>query len=362
MSLKILTIIGARPQFIKAAVVSRALKRSSVLQEVIVHTGQHYDNNMSEIFFSEMQIPMPSYNLAVQETLHGAMTAKMLVGIEEILPKEDPDVVLVYGDTNSTLAASLAAAKMHFPVAHVESGLRSFNMKMPEEINRIVTDKLSRVLFCPTEQALKNLASEGFNNNLHYIYNTGDVMMDAAMYYFEKSNDALIKRMHLEPGNYILSTIHRAENTNDPANLSTIIDALNELNKQMQVVIPLHPRTAKLLQQQKKETTFTIIEPVGYFDMLQLLANCKIVITDSGGLQKEAYFFRKFCVIMREQTEWVELLAGGYSNLAGSDTKKITSMAFDFIQKNFPLSSGLYGDGNAGEKIIRILESKAGHL
>ncbi len=356
--MKILTVIGARPQFVKAAVVSRALQQKKNMQEIIVHTGQHYDNNMSDIFFTEMDIPAPAYNLAVQETLHGAMTAKMLTGIETVIIKEKPAVVLVYGDTNSTLAASLAASKLHVAVAHVEAGLRSYNMQMPEEINRIVTDKISSFLFCPTEQAVKNLRQEGYENDFNNIFYTGDVMFDAALFYFGKSNNEILKKLKLIPENYILATIHRAENTDNTHHLASIIEALNELHRRQTVAVPLHPRTAKLIKQEKLKPSFTIIEPVGYFDMLQLLANCSLVITDSGGLQKEAYFFKKFCVVMREQTEWVELLHNGCCALAGSSKGKITDIAEKFLMQTFSEDTGLYGNGEAGEKIADILERK----
>ena len=354
--MKIVTIVGARPQFIKASVVSRAIAKKSGINEVIVHTGQHYDNNMSEIFFDEMQIPKPAYNLAVKEKLHGAMTAKMLCGIEEILINENPDIVLVYGDTNTTLAASLAASKLHIAIAHVEAGLRSFNMQMPEEVNRILTDRVSTFLFCPTQQAVDNLKHEGLDISFHDVHLTGDVMYDAMLFYFSKSNDTIIQQLHLQTKKFILATIHRAENTNDLQNLSSIVYALNELNNDQTVIVPLHPRTAKLIHQLTVQPKFTIIEPVGYLDMLQLLHHCSLVITDSGGLQKESYWFKKFCVVLREQTEWVELNENGFCALAGSDSKKITDIANKFLQKIFVDKEGLYGDGKAGEKIINILE------
>jgi UDP-GlcNAc3NAcA epimerase len=353
--MKILTVVGARPQFIKAAVVSRALQEKN-LDEVLLHTGQHYDENMSAVFFKEMNIPHPAYNLAVKETSHAAMTAKMLEGIEAVLLKEKPSAVLIYGDTNSTLAAALAAAKLHFPLAHVEAGLRSYNMQMPEEINRIVADKLSSFLFCPTNRAVKNLEEEGFKNNFHHIFHTGDVMLDAALYYFQKSNPAILNALALQPGNFILSTIHRAENTNDEKNLRNIIAALNKINKIKKIIAPLHPRSLKYIQQHDIKTDFTILPPIGYFDMLQLLANCALVITDSGGLQKEACFFKKFCVTLREQTEWTELTENGYSKLAGSDSKKIEQYANELLQEPFSEKASLYGDGNAGKIIAASLD------
>ncbi len=353
--MKILTVTGARPQFVKAAVLSRALRQYPDIQEVLLHTGQHYDKNMSDIFFEEMEIPTPVYNLGVAETLHGAMTAKMLAGIEEVCIKEKPDMVLVYGDTNSTLAAALAASKLHIPLAHVEAGLRSFNMKMPEEVNRIVTDRVSNYLFCPTSTAVGNLSNEGFTPAMYNIHNTGDVMYDAALYYYKKTTGTALSALGLEKNNYILATLHRAENTNELANLRSIITALNELHTQCPVVMPLHPRTRNILQNNSIVPVFKIIEPVGYFDMLQLIANTALVVTDSGGLQKEAYFFKKFCVTLREQTEWVELVENGFSALAGGNTNKITDIARAFLQQEFIASSSLYGDGNAGGRIAEIL-------
>src|SRR4051812_38633975 len=262
--MKIVTVVGARPQFIKAAVVSRAIQKRNGMQEVIIHTGQHYDNNMSDIFFDEMQIPTPVYNLEVKENLHGAMTAKMLHGVEEVLMNEKPNVVLVYGDTNSTLAASLAASKLHIPVAHVEAGLRSFNMKMPEEVNRVLTDKVSAYLCCPTQQAVENLDTEGFAQPFYRIHLTGDVMFDAALYYFNCSNNAIIEQLNLQGKKFILATVHRAENTNNLQHLASIVKALNELHNEQIVIVPLHPRTAKLIHQLKIKPDFKMIEPVGY--------------------------------------------------------------------------------------------------
>jgi UDP-GlcNAc3NAcA epimerase len=354
--MKIVTVVGARPQFIKAAVVSRVIQKRNSIHEVFVHTGQHYDNNMSDIFFDEMQIPKPFYNLEVKETMHGSMTAKMLAGIEEILTQEKPGIVLVYGDTNSTLAAALAASKLHITVAHVEAGLRSFNMNMPEEINRILTDKVSTYLYCPTQQAVNNLNAEGFTQSFYHVHLTGDVMFDAVQYYFNQSNDTIIKQLGLQNKKFILATVHRAENTNNLANLTSIVEALNMLHDEQPVIVPLHPRTAKLIHQLNIKPVFIIVDPVGYFDMLQLLYHCSIVITDSGGLQKEAYFFKKFCLVLRDQTEWVELLNNGLCELTGSNSKKITEIAYKLLQTSFIDKAGLYGDGAAGEKIVDILE------
>ena len=314
--MRILTVVGARPQFVKAAAVSRAFLRADNIQEIIVHTGQHYDNNMSDVFFEEMDIPRPNYNLQINSSSHGVMTGRMIEGLEELILKEKPDYVLIYGDTNSTLAGAIAASKIHIPIAHVESGLRSFNMRMPEEINRILSDRLSALLFCPTPQAIENLKKEGFENFTSNIVFSGDVMFDAALYYIQKSEESskIIQRLDLDKERYILSTIHRAENTDDVTNLSTIFNALRELTKESKVVLPMHPRTKKLIQSHNIDTTgIYIIDPVGYFDMLQLIKNARLIITDSGGLQKEAYFFHKPCITTRNETEWTELIYHQYN-------------------------------------------------
>lgn len=354
--MKIVTIIGARPQFVKAAVVSRAFQQIADVKESIVHTGQHYDTNMSDIFFEEMQIPKPTHHLHIQESLHGAMTGKMMQGIETILISEKPDYVLVYGDTNSTLAGALAASKLHIPIAHVEAGLRSFNMKMPEEVNRILTDRISTHLFCPTNQAIENLKAEGFQNIACHIHLTGDVMLDAAMYYHANNTSAILQQQGLESNNYFLCTIHRAENTNDIERLKSIVTALNKLNSSYKVVLPLHPRTVKYIQEYNIQTNFTILEPVGYFDMLQLIAHSKIILTDSGGLQKEAFFFNKFCVTLRDETEWVELVHNSCNILTGANEQKILDAVQYFEQTVFPSNLSLYGNGKAGEQIASILK------
>jgi UDP-GlcNAc3NAcA epimerase len=355
--MKLLTIIGARPQFVKAAALSRAIKNYHQLQEIIVHTGQHFDANMSDIFFEEMEIPKPHYNLNINGLSHGAMTGQMLEKLEEVMQKEQPDVVLVYGDTNSTIAGALAAKKLHIKVAHVEAGLRSFNMQMPEEINRILTDRISDWLFCPTDTAMKNLENEGYKYISCKIVKTGDVMEDAAMFYAKKAAEksTIINKLNLSGKAFILGTIHRAENTDDVNNLSGIIHALNKLNESTSVVVPLHPRTKKLIEQHQLQTSFTIVDPLGYFDMIMLLQNCSLVITDSGGLQKEAYFFSKFCVTTREQTEWVELVENGYNTIAGTETTKILQLAQSALASSFPQKINLYGNGNACENICKAL-------
>ena len=289
--MKILTIIGARPQFIKAATLSRVIRGRDDIEEVIVHTGQHFDANMSSIFFEQMDIPEPDYNLDINSLNHGAMTGRMLAGIEKIIMKERPDVVVVYGDTNSTIAGALAAKKLHIPVAHVEAGLRSFNMKMPEEINRIMTDRISDYLFCPTSTAVENLTKEGFDNDVVHIENIGDVLLDAALFYSRREKKPEIQVPH----RFILSTVHRAENTNDLCRLRNIINSLNEINDDIPVIVPMHPRTQKIISGNKLSVDFTVIDPVGYLEMIYLLKRCSLVITDSGGLQKEAFFFQKPC-------------------------------------------------------------------
>ena len=351
---KIITIVGARPQFIKAATLSRQFKLVGI-EELIIHTGQHFDTNMSEVFFTEMEIPKPAYQLDIHGLTHGAMTGRMLEGIEEILLKEKPDGVLVYGDTNSTLAGALAASKLHIPVIHVEAGLRSFNMQMPEEINRILTDRISNVLFCPTDTAVNNLKREGYENMPIQIIKNGDVMQDAAMYYTAKAEEKsdIINQIALPK--FVLATIHRQENTDSPENLRNIIAGLNEINRQTPVVVPIHPRTRNILAQQNIIPEFKLIDPVGYFDMIMLLKFCELVITDSGGVQKEAFFFGKHCITLREQTEWVELVDNGFNILVGSNPLKLRN-AFEFFKtKESDFSLDLYGRGFAAERAAKEL-------
>lgn len=353
----IITIVGARPQFVKAATLSRQFQLLGI-NEKIIHTGQHYDANMSDVFFSEMEIPKPAFQLDINGVSHGAMTGRMLEGIESILMQEKPDGVLVFGDTNSTLAGALAAAKLHIPVIHVEAGLRSFNMAMPEEINRILTDRISNVLFCPTDSAIKNLEKEGFSNMPIKIIKNGDVMQDAAMFYAEKATSKSDIVNKLGKNNFVLATIHRQENTDNPENLKNIIEGLELINKQIPVVVPMHPRTRNILIQNYKTPEFTIIDPVGYFDMIMLLKSCEMVITDSGGVQKEAFFFGKNCITLREETEWVELVQNGYNTLVGSNKDKLIT-AFQLMNlKNNDFSLDLYGKGNAAkmaaEEILKL--------
>jgi UDP-GlcNAc3NAcA epimerase len=349
--MKILTIIGARPQFIKAAALSRAFLENSEIEEIIVHTGQHFDKNMSDVFFEEMDIPKPKYNLDINSVGHGAMTGRMLEGIEELLLKEKIDVVLVYGDTNSTIAGALAAKKIHIKVVHVEAGLRSFNMQMPEEVNRILTDRISDVLYCPTQTAVDNLKKEGYDNFDIEVVKCGDVMQDAAYFYAEKSEEKSTVIADNKLDNFILCTLHRAENTDDIQRLSAIIDAINEINKQVPVVLPLHPRTRKIIETNNLKLDAKIIDPVGYFDMIEMLKNCEMVMTDSGGLQKEAFFFKKNCVTMRDQTEWIELIENNVNVLAGSDKDKIINEVKRMLTTENNFDIDLYGNGSATKRI-----------
>jgi len=350
--MKILTIIGARPQFIKAGAVSREIQKHKELKEVIVHTGQHYDANMSDIFFEQMHILKPDYYLGIGGKSHGEMTGEMIIKLEEVMLKEKPDIIMVYGDTNSTLAGAIAASKLHIPIAHVEAGLRSFNMKMPEEINRILTDRISKWLFCPTDTAVKNLENEGFRNFECEIIKSGDVMQDAAMFYktyAKKPENVNIKN------EFILCTVHRAENTDNRDRLKNIFEALDEIAKEKQVILPLHPRTKKILKQNNINPHYiTVIEPVGYLEMVWLLDNSKMVITDSGGLQKEAFFFKKPCITLRDETEWVELVENNFNILVEADKNKIIKIFKEHkFNDNFRIN--LYGNGKASKNICKEL-------
>jgi UDP-GlcNAc3NAcA epimerase len=326
---------------------------------VIVHTGQHFDANMSQVFFDEMEIPSPHYNLEINNLNHGAMTGRMMEKIEEIMVKEKPNCVLVYGDTNSTLAGALAATKLHIPVAHVEAGLRSFDMNMPEEVNRILTDRISKLLFCPTIVSVLNLEKEGFKNFNCEIFEAGDVMYDAVLFYKEKAKmrSTVLQTLNLKGKEFILVTLHRAENTNDPVRLKSIAEALNELAKSATIVLPLHPRTKAYLQTHHITINAKIIDPVGYFDMLTLLQHCKLVMTDSGGLQKEAYFFSKYCLTLRDQTEWVELVTEGANSIVGADKQTILDAYKANKNKSLKLNPLLYGRGNAAQRIVEKIQS-----
>jgi len=351
---KIVTILGARPQFVKAAVLSRIISKYNAIEEVIIHTGQHYDTNMSAVFFEEMEIPTPKYNLDINGLSHGAMTGQMLVKIEEVLTIEKPDLVVVYGDTNSTLAGALAAKKMNIKVVHVEAGLRSFNMRMPEEINRILTDRISDLLLCPTDTAIENLQKEGFSNFPSEIVKSGDIMKDAVEYYGKTSSQKsdIISNLKLHPNEFVLATIHRQENTDDIDKLKFIFEGLEKISKEKQVILPLHPRTKAILKKNNLSFNLKIIDPVGYFDMLELLKNCNLVITDSGGLQKEAFFNEKYCIIIREETEWVELVSNGFARIVGSDKNSMFKVFKDFQHTKADFSEDLYGN-NVGEKMYK---------
>lgn len=384
MMTKIATIIGARPQFIKAATVSRAIaahndragyeparacQNGDYICERIIHTGQHFDDNMSEVFFRELEIPRPNYNLGIGGGSHGQNTGRMIEAIENVLLKEKPDWVLVYGDTDSTLAGALAAAKLHIPVAHVEAGLRSYNRIMPEEINRILADQLSTVLFCPTKTAVKNLQNEGFPHKLsvntrQMVFNVGDVMYDAALYYaaMSEKKSRILKTLRLTSGQFVLATIHRAENTDDPARLAGIMEALDQIALEIPVIIPLHPRTRKKIvlpdsgSADHRFLAITFIEPLGYLDMVMLEKNAKVIITDSGGVQKEAYFHGVPCVTVRDETEWVELVKIGANSLAGTRKESIFE-AFQMMKGRNVEIKRLYGDGDSSEKIVDILHN-----
>jgi len=342
---KIVSILGARPQFIKAAVLSRIIQEKNEFSEIIIHTGQHFDKNMSEVFFEEMDIPKPKYNLNINGIGHGAMTGRMLEQIEEVLMDEKPDLVVVYGDTNSTLAGALAAKKLGVQVAHVEAGLRSFNMSMPEELNRILTDRISDLLLCPTITALSNLKAEGFDNFDAKVVLTGDIMGDSVAYYGSLSPErsAIIEKLSLDNRKFILATIHRQENTDDPKVLGAILQALNDISSEALVVLPLHPRTRAMMEKFALSFKGLAIDPVGYFDMLQLLKYCSLVITDSGGLQKEAYFNQKPCVIARQETEWIELVEAGFARIAGSDTEELKRACADYLDEVPDFDIELYG-------------------
>jgi len=351
--LKIVTVVGARPQFIKIAPVIAAASRQPSVEQVLVHTGQHYDYAMSKVFFDELSLPAPDYHLEVGSGTHGTQTGLIMERLEPILFKESPDWVLVYGDTNSTLAAALTAAKIHQPVAHVEAGLRSFNKAMPEEINRIVADHVSALLFCPTRTAVKNLAAEGVDSRL--VVNSGDVMYDAALLSLQiaERRSTILKTLGVDSKEYVLATIHRAENTDSADNLRCVVDALGQLGRT--VVFPVHPRTADRLRRFDIAAAgnVRVIEPVGYFDMLMLEKSAAAILTDSGGVQKEAFFFQVPCITLRKETEWVETVEAGWNTIAGTDAGKIMAAARD--AKPGKNGASPYGDGKAAEKIIECL-------
>ncbi|ALU75361.1 UDP-N-acetyl glucosamine 2-epimerase [Tenacibaculum dicentrarchi] len=353
---KIVTILGARPQFVKGAVLSRVIKNHREIEEVIVHTGQHFDANMSAVFFDEMQIPKPKYNLNINGLNHGAMTGQMLEKIEEILIAEKPDAIVVYGDTNSTVAGALSAKKLHIKVVHIEAGLRSYNMQMPEEINRIITDRIADLLSCPTQVAIDNLKQEGFDNLAIKIEQHGDIMKDAVEFYgaFSEEKSTVIADLNLTKNEFVLATIHRQENTDDKQKLTNVFLGLEEINKSKKVVMPLHPRTKKMLDVYGLKPNITFINPVGYFDMLELLKNCNLVVTDSGGLQKEAFFNKKYCIIAREETEWTELVSNGYAKITATNPQEIMTAYTEFLKATKNFKEALYGN-NVGEKIYQSI-------
>jgi UDP-GlcNAc3NAcA epimerase len=370
--MKILTILGARPQFVKAATVSRAIAQHNAehkgdkIEEMIIHTGQHFDANMSDIFFDQMDIPKPHKNLAFGSLSHGAMAGKMLEAIEVIINDEQPDWVLVYGDTNSTLAGSLAASKLQVPVAHVEAGLRSFNMAMPEEINRTLTDRVSSILFCPTQTAVDNLKKEGYpfgtpSGGEQKIINCGDVMYDATLYYKERAKAGIqLSAWRLEEKQYALCTIHRAENTDDPKRLESIFKALRVINKTCPVVLPIHPRTKNIIEKlghQDWLDDFSVLEPQPYLETQRLEMGAEVILTDSGGMQKEAYFHGVPCVTLRDETEWVETVDMGWNKVVGADEGKILDA---FEKRCLPtLKQQPYGDGFSADEIVRLLSTRS---
>jgi len=356
--LKIVSVVGARPQFIKAAVVSRVLRGQH--QERLLHTGQHYDYEMSEVFFRELDLPRPDINLGVGSASHARQTGEMLIGIEQVLLREKPDGVLIYGDTNSTLAGALAAAKLNLPVAHVEAGLRSFNRAMPEEINRVVADRLSDLLFCPTRTAVENLAREGITAGVHLV---GDVMYDLLLQSLPlaERTSTILERLGLQPGAYLLATVHRAGNTDSRENLAGILAGLGATGET--VILPLHPRTRHALAGWglAPAEKVRLIEPVGYLDMLVLEKNARLILTDSGGVQKEACWLGIPCLTLREETEWVETVEAGWNLLVGTSAERIAEAVRGFYPQGE--KPALFGDGRAGEQIVRILEDTLGsHL
>ncbi len=363
-TIKIMTVVGARPQFVKAASVSRAIAAHNEaggrppVRERIVHTGQHYDDSMSQVFFDELRIPAPAVNLDVGSGPHGRQTGAMLERLEAVLVEGKPDCVLVYGDTNSTLAGALAAAKLHIPVAHVEAGLRSYNRRMPEEINRVVADHLASLLFCPTDTAVKNLAREGVTCGVHQV---GDVMYDSVLFNtaLAERSSGVMARLALEPKSYFLATVHRAENTDDPDRLRGILAAFRQFDRP--IILPLHPRTRKTLGQDLRSIAgrVRVVDPVSYLDMLVLEKNARLILTDSGGVQKEAYWAGVPCVTLRDETEWVELVEAGCNVVAGTDAERIVRAVGAIEDRGAanPLIADphLYGDGHCAEAIVRIL-------
>ncbi|KKG14400.1 UDP-N-acetylglucosamine 2-epimerase [Methanosarcina sp. 2.H.T.1A.6] len=352
--MKIVSVVGARPQFIKCAPVSRTIRKHH--EEILVHTGQHYDPEMSEVFFEELDIPKPDYNLGIGSGTQGEQTGKMILEIEKVLLKEKPDIVLVYGDTNSTLAGALAATKLHIRVAHVEAGLRSFDRAMPEEINRVITDHISNILFCPTDTAVMNLKNEGITEG---VYNVGDVMVDALKYNqkIAEEKSTILQDLNLNPKEFLLATVHRASNTDNIKNLSSIVEAFSDV--ETTIVFPMHPRTRKYLKEynlwEKILKNTKVIPPVGYLDMLKLESNARKILTDSGGVQKEAYMLGVPCITLRDNTEWVETVEEGWNILTGADYEKIKHAIENF--EGTKRRNEVFGDGNASGKISQKMNS-----
>ena len=367
--MKLLTILGARPQFIKAATVSRVIKLRGDIEEIIVHTGQHFDANMSDVFFEQLDIPRPHHNMQIAGLSHGAMTGRMLEGIETLIHQEQPDWVLIYGDTNSTLAGALAAVKLHVPVAHVEAGLRSHNPAMPEEINRVLIDRVSSLLLCPTQTAVNNLQQEGFpfpamgTNCTHVpqrIANIGDVMYDAVLHYRELAKEQIsLDAFGLSHQNYALCTLHRQENTDNPKRLYSILSALREIARDLHLVLPLHPRTKHKIENEDNADALngiTVLDPLPYLEMQRLQMSAKLILTDSGGMQKEAYFHEVPCITLRDETEWVETVKASWNQLAGASAERILS-AWRSAKTPSGQAANLFGDGSAAEKIVHTLGS-----
>ncbi len=356
--MKIITIIGARPQFIKSSMISKEIANYPEIEEIIIHTGQHFDKNMSDIFFKDMMIRKPDYNLGINNLSHGAMTGRTIEAVEKILLSEKPDKVLVFGDTNTTLAGALASAKLNIPVSHVEAGLRSFNKCMPEEINRILTDHISDILFVPTDNAVNNLHNEGIR--MESVFKVGDVMYDSALYFegISNSKSRILRKYILKNNKFVLCTIHRQENTDNKKRLFNIVQSLKSISEKVKIILPIHPRTQaifKKLNIKFSTPNIIIISPIGYLDMLALLKSCKLVITDSGGLQKEAYFYKKYCLTIRDETEWIELVEKGYNFIVGTNPQNILSKFNNIKNTQFIDSSKLFGDGKTRKKIVKIL-------
>lgn len=353
--MKILTVVGARPQFVKAAVVSRAFAMEGSIDEKIIHTGQHYDENMSDLFFSEMNIPRPFANLGIHQMDRDVLIESMVVGLKKQISTIKPNAVLVYGDTFSTLSGAIAANETNTPLVHVEAGLRSFNMEMPEERNRVLTDRFSSLLFCPTKVAIENLKNEADGIPSRKVLFSGDVMFDAMLYYKEKALCEVSGFSDLIKNDFVLCTFHRHENIENDKNLKAIVKSLNAVHATLPVVCPLHPHTAKRINELGLKLNFHVIEPVGYFEMIRLLNACRLVITDSGGLQKEAYFNKKMCICLREETEWVELAADGYVLLVDTNEKLIADAITASLNSSKSFEEEYYGNGKAGEFIAKSI-------